>query len=78
MRGVKHFAWLFVAPGLMLGASCSAAELPTKLAKPKPAAKAEKCEIDGQPGFRVAGSDTCLRISGYVSAGVAAKAANSH
>ena len=78
MRGAQHVSWLMAAPAVVLGFACFAAELPTKLAKPKQAAKAEKCEIDGQPGFRVAGSDMCMRISGYVSAGVAAKAPNSH
>jgi len=56
-----------------------AAELPSKNAKPAALAeKMEKCEIGGEPGFRVGHGDTCLRVSGYVSAQVAAGNLKSH
>ncbi len=52
-------------------ASASAAELPSRTAaKAAPPAKAQTCDIDGHPGFKLPGSETCMRISGYVSAGV--------
>lgn len=47
----------------------SAAELPMRQAKPEPQAK--KCRIGGQEGVILPGSTTCIRLSGYVSAGVA-------
>jgi Porin subfamily len=46
--------------------TASAAELPSRQAQPAPAAK--KCQIDGQKGVVVPGSETCIRLSGYVSA----------
>ena len=46
--------------------AAAAAELPSRQAQPAPAAK--KCQIDGQEGVVVPGSETCLRVSGYVSA----------
>jgi hypothetical protein len=45
----------------------SAAELPT--AKPKPAEKMRTCMIGDQKGFLLAGSDTCVKLGGYISVG---------
>jgi Porin subfamily len=51
------------AAWIALGAR--AAELPSRKA-PAPEAHARTCTIDGAPGFMIAGSDTCLKISGDV------------
>jgi hypothetical protein len=48
-------------------AMASAAELPT--AKPKPAEKMRTCMIGDQKGFLLAGSDTCVKLGGYISVG---------
>jgi hypothetical protein len=66
------------APGILLavaalalfGVAASAAELPTL--KPKRVEAARKCNIDGMTGMTVPGSNLCVRIGGYISAGVAA------
>lgn len=51
-------------------ANCAAvaAELPTMRAAPQKHAKA--CRVGGMEGYYVAGSTVCVRVSGYVSAGV--------
>jgi Tfp pilus assembly protein FimV len=65
---MKSFIAFVVAAGSVAAVSAPAAELPSKNAKPAaPTANMEKCEINGEPGFRVGRGDTCLRISGYVS-----------
>ncbi|MGA2495903.1 MAG: porin [Roseiarcus sp.] len=46
--------------------TATAAELPSRQTQPAPAAK--KCQIDGQEGVILPGSETCMRLSGYVSA----------
>jgi hypothetical protein len=46
-----------------------AAELPTM--KPKHAEKAKTCVIDGMAGVLVPGSAMCVKVGGYISAGVA-------
>lgn len=51
----------------------AAAELPSRPAKPEPAAK--KCRIDGQDGVVLPGSATCVRLSGSISAGASFGAA---
>jgi len=48
-------------------AMAGAAELPT--AKPKPAKKMRTCMIGDQKGFLLAGSDTCVKLGGYISVG---------
>jgi hypothetical protein len=50
---------------ILFAGDASAAELPSRDAKPAP--KARRCEIGGQPGFLAADGQTCVRISGYVS-----------
>ena len=46
--------------------AATAAELPSRHAQPAPAGK--KCQIDGKEGVILPGSETCMRLSGYVSA----------
>ena len=54
------------AAGIVAVASAQAADLPTK--KGAPAAEYVKiCSIDGKAGFVIPGSDTCLKISGYIT-----------
>ena len=52
------------AVALVAGA-VGAAELPSRQTQPTPPAK--KCRINGQEGFVLPGSDTCMRVSGFVS-----------
>jgi hypothetical protein len=55
------------AASLLVVAGAQAADLPTK--KGAPAAEYVKvCKIGGIAGFIIPGSDTCLKISGYVQA----------
>ena len=59
------------AATLVVVAGAQAADLPTK--KGAPAAEYVKvCKIDGMAGFVIPGSDTCLKISGYLTAQVEA------
>ncbi len=62
--------------GSMIAASAAtgarAAELPTRNAQPPAAAKAKTCTVDGAPGIVLPGGNTCVRISGSVSAQVSA------
>ena len=58
-----------VAVAAATGASC--AELPSRNAPPL-AAKGQTCSVDGAPGVLLPGGQTCMRISGAVSAGVSA------
>jgi hypothetical protein len=41
------------------------AELPSR--KATPPAQVRTCDINGKPGYRLPGSDVCLKLSGYVS-----------
>ena len=50
-------------------ATARAAELPTMRAPPPKHAKA--CRVDGMDGYYLADSRVCVRVSGYISAGVA-------
>jgi len=59
------------AATLVVVAGAQAADLPTK--KGAPAAEYVKvCKIDGMAGFVIPGSDTCLKITGYLTAQVEA------
>ncbi len=59
------------AATLVVVAGAQAADLPTK--KGAPAAEYVKvCKIDGMAGFVIPGSDTCLKISGYLTGQVEA------
>ncbi len=55
-------------------AYAGAAELPTRNAPPAAAANAKTCSVDGAPGVVLPGGDTCVRISGSISAQVSAGA----
>ena len=44
-----------------------AAELPSL--KPKPAEQARTCMIGDAKGFLLPGSDTCVKLGGYISVG---------
>jgi hypothetical protein len=50
-----------IAPVALSGA----AELPTM--KPAPAQHYKTCEIGGMSGVLIPGSDTCVKLGGYVS-----------
>ncbi len=54
------------AAGIVAVAGAQAADLPTK--KAAPAEYVKICNVGGMAGFIIPGSDTCLKISGYVSA----------
>jgi hypothetical protein len=60
---------LAIAAAAALGAA-SAAELPT-LKHPRTAPQ-KSCTIDGMTGYLIPGTETCVKISGYVSGEVAA------
>lgn len=62
-------ALLFVAAIAISAAS--GAELPSRNAPPAEA-KAKTCSIDGVPGVLLPDGQTCVRITGAVSAGVTA------
>src|SRR5438105_5973212 len=47
-------------------AGAQAADLPTK--KAAPAEYVKICNVGGMAGFVIPGSDTCLKISGYITA----------
>jgi hypothetical protein len=67
----SSFAWPVGAALVMLAASASSAELPSRKTPP-PAVAAKTCEIDGKEGFQLPNSDVCMKISGYVSGQVTA------
>ena len=48
------------------------AELPSS--KATPPVPVRTCEINGKPGYKLPGSDVCLKLSGYVSGQVSAGA----
>ena len=54
--------------GLAVAWAAQAAELPT--IKPAPSAPVKKCDVGGMAGVVVPGG-ACVKISGYVSGGVA-------
>jgi hypothetical protein len=54
------------AAGIVAVAGAQAADLPTK--KAAPAEYVKICNVGGMAGFVIPGSDTCLKISGYVTA----------
>ena len=64
-RALPVFLVVFLAavPGF-------SAELP--LRKAAPPAPIRTCEIAGKPGYKLPGSDVCLKLSGYVSGQVSA------
>ena len=58
------FAWMALA------SAAAAAELPTMRSEPQKHART--CRVGGMEGYYVAGSNVCVKVSGYVSAGMAA------
>ncbi len=58
------------AAGIVAVAGAQAADLPTK--KAAPAEFVKICNVGGMAGFILPGSDTCLKISGYVTAQIEA------
>jgi hypothetical protein len=67
---LAHSLLLGAAIGLTPIGGVEAADLPNKAAAPA-ADYVKVCRTGGVAGFVIPGSDTCLRISGYVSAGIA-------
>jgi len=53
------------AAGIVAVAGAQAADLPTK--KAAPAEYVKICNVGGMAGFVLPGSDTCLKISGYIT-----------
>src|SRR5580700_8524155 len=53
------------AAGIVAVAGAQAADLPTK--KAAPAEYVRICDVGGMAGFIIPGSDTCLKISGYIT-----------
>jgi hypothetical protein len=58
------------AAGIVAVAGAQAADLPTK--KAAPAEYVKICNVGGMAGFVIPGSDTCLKISGYITGQVEA------
>src|SRR5580704_14986347 len=54
------------AAGIVEVASAQAADLPTR--KAAPAEYVRICNVGGMAGFIIPGSDTCLKIGGYITA----------
>jgi hypothetical protein len=54
------------AAGIVAVASAQAADLPTR--KSAPAEYVRICNVGGMAGFIIPGSDTCLKIGGYITA----------
>lgn len=68
LRGVSRFA-----VSLFAVSTACAAELPTRAAPaPDASEKARTCIIDGEKGMLLPGGNTCIRISGSVSAQISA------
>jgi Porin subfamily len=65
---MKIFLGVIIGLAGVMGAS--AAELPTL--KPVKTEHAKSCTIGGMTGLMLPGSDTCVKIGGYVSVGVTA------
>jgi hypothetical protein len=62
------FAQTIGIAALLALQTATAAELPSRQARPAPAPAARKCQVNGQDGVILPGSETCLRLGGYVSA----------
>ncbi len=60
---------LSLLAGMTFASAVAAAELPTL--RSEPAKQARRCRVGGMEGYYVAGG-VCLKVSGYVSAGVEA------
>lgn len=63
----------YALAAILTGVSVAgAAELPSRSHKGKPADTLRHCDIAGSPGV-LAANGVCVRISGYISAGVGAR-----
>jgi hypothetical protein len=63
---------VFALAAMLMGASAAAAaELPSQNRKPRPSEAVKHCDIAGSPGV-LAANGVCVKISGYVAAGVSA------
>jgi hypothetical protein len=60
------FALTIGAAAVLALQAATPAELPSRQAQP--AATAKKCQIDGQEGVVLPGSEVCMRVSGFVNA----------
>src|SRR5882757_305980 len=69
MKYMKHFLFSSAA-GIVAVASAQAADLPTR--KAAPAEYVRICNVGGMAGFVIPGSDTCLKIGGYITAQIEA------
>jgi uncharacterized membrane protein (UPF0136 family) len=66
----KGTALSLLAGIALVSTAAVAAELPTM--RSEPAKRARSCRVGGMEGYYVAGSSVCVKVSGYVSAGVEA------
>jgi hypothetical protein len=73
-----RYGFAFIGAVALAGGLAQGAELPSRQPKNAVVQKNETCEIGGQPGFRLPGGDTCMRIGGYVSAGVTGTSSKTH
>ncbi|MFZ0207566.1 MAG: porin [Roseiarcus sp.] len=64
-------ASLTALAALVAASFVNAAELPSRKATTE-AAPVKMCEISGTPGYRLPGSNVCVKLSGYVSGQVSA------
>ena len=64
-------ASLIALAALVAASSANAAELPSREATTQ-TAPVKMCEIAGKPGYRLPGSNVCVKLSGYVSGQVSA------
>jgi hypothetical protein len=62
---------LAAAIAMMALGGASAAELPTKHAERS--APRKTCTIGGMKGFPIPGTDTCIKVSGYIEAGASVR-----
>ena len=69
-----RFGAVLLVMSAFTASAALAAELPTRAAAPAPdsSAKARTCVIDGEKGILLPGGQTCMRITGSVSAQVSA------
>ena len=61
-------AQTIVVAALLALQTATAAELPSRQAQPAPTPVVRKCQVNGEDGVMFPGSETCLRLGGYVSA----------
>ncbi len=67
---ISQVTQIGLALALLGGSGANCAELPSRQPTPR-AAPVKTCDIDGKPGYRLPGSEICMKMSGYVSGQVA-------